>query len=231
MSDFLAPPASYGYMMTADPEVVLYDWLITAAHEFIAWKRSAGLELEAQEPTAWVQPGDLQTLSNVVSWWPKNAPPRYMVPSLAALMEDLFIRDGEIWSFTLRLDWYVARVREWVRTDGGNPDNPNESREERAKRKNRERQAAWQARNRRGSDDPEHDALIQRARHEAEQLRLAKAWLKNEVVAAKRAEQEAIAAAKQARVARVSAAESAVARQEQLMLDSKAIADAYRINK
>lgn len=217
--------------MTASADVVRYEWLIAAAHEYIAWKRSAGVQGEAQAPEQWVQPGDLQTLANVVSWWPQDAPPRYRAPSFAVLMDDLFIRDGEIWSFRQRLEWFVARVREWLRVEGGNPDNPNETREERTKRKNRERQAAWQARNRRGSDDPEHDALIQAARHEAEQLRQAKAWLKGEIAAAKGAEQAAIAAAKGARAARITAAEAAVAGQEKRMLDSKAIADAYRINK
>lgn len=231
MSDFIAPPASYSYMMTASADVVRYEWLIQAAHEYIAWKRSAGITLDAQVPEQWVQPGDLQTLSNVVSWWPADAPPRYRAPSFAVLMDDLFIKDGEIWSFTQRLEWFVVRVREWVRTEGGNPENPNESREDRARRKNRERQAAYQARNRRGSDDPEHDALIQRARHEAEQLRQAKAWLKGEIAAAKGAEQAAIAAAKGARAERISAAEAAVAGQEKRMLDSKAIADAYRSSK
>lgn len=224
-------PASVSYMQTADPHVVQREWFIMACHDWINWKRACGLVFEAQDPERFCLPGDLQTLCNVVSWWPKDAPIRLRPPSLALFLEDLPIRDDVTITFSQRLQIQADHARTWVSERGGNVDNPNESKEERARRKNRERQRAWQMRNAEGSDDPELHRLIQLAKHEAEQLTQAKAWLKRELSAARVAEQAAIAAAKAARANRISELESAVAGQEKAMLDAKAIVDAYKANK
>lgn len=228
MSNFIVPPESYGYMQTADVNDVKYEWFILACHEYIAWQRACGVVFEPQVPEQFCKPGDLQTLANVVNWWPKNAPPRLRAPTLGSFMDDL--KTGQH-TFESRLGWYVVRIKEWITEQGGNVDNPNETAEERAKRKNRERQRAWQLRHAEGSDDPELHALIQAAKHEAEQLSLAKAWLKGHLAELRSTEQAAIAAAKAARANGVSAAEAAVADQQKRMLDAKALVDAYKARK
>lgn len=240
MTTHLPPPqpASFDYMRTCDPNEVRVDWFRAACAEWLYWQNQCGVTDRMQRIDDYFKEGDLQTFCNVVSWWPKNAPANLRVPTLADMITYLRIYDNHPnavgATFAQALEARVERVKSWMSTKRMDPDNPNETKEERAKRMNRERQRAWQLRHSEGSEDPELNALLKAARHESEQFSQAKAWMKGEIAAAKRAEQAAVLAAKEARSERVSAAEIAVAGQEKRMLDAKAVVDAYkakRINK
>lgn len=231
----LTEPASFRWIKTAKLEEVQFTWFIQACKDWIAWQQECGSTAEFFDPDTFAQSGDLQTLANVVSWWPKGGTPTALrCPSLMDAVVATQVPANALIQWTTLKEFLDARVeacKAWLRTQGGNTENPNETSAERAKRKNAERQARWRLRHAERSEDPEHNALIETARREAESLQQARTWLRQYVKDQKVACDGAIRAAKQARDDNVSAAQHAVAEQEKRMLDAKAIADSYRINK
>lgn len=221
----LAAPPSYIWLQDADHSLVTYPFFLTICNEWIEWQRALGVDSEFHEPESWVQGGDLQTFANVVSWWPKTGIPVHLsVPTLAGMVMGL--RKGGVGrsqgeSFAQNLQLRVDIVKAHIRAKGGDAENPNETAEDRYKRKNRERQARWQLNNRPGSDDPEHNALIEAAKLEAKKLTEWKAYLRKYVKEQKLLMDATIRAARQTRDDNIKAAEQAISEQEIRMLDAK----------
>lgn len=230
---FLAIPASVSWLQTADDNTVQWQHFLQCLVDHAEYLRVAGVPPEQiMNPVAFAQPGDLQTLSNVVSWWPKDAPLTHRAPTLYTLLLGLRNLDGNA-PRTLGhlLDWYVDRVKAWMVGARKDPDNPNESKADRDARLNRERVARHRLRNAPGSDDPDEHALIERAKAAEESASQGRKWLRGAIQQEKLQCTTDIAARKLLRDQTIAAHTQAVALAEQQALDAKAILDAYRINK
>lgn len=160
---------------------------------------------EFQDVDKFFQPGDLQTLANVVKDWPRKdgAPLR---PNPALLMTAIRVHEGSNpLTFAQALAVSVARMRAWCEVNKLNPDNPNESAKERSNRKAAERMRNMRARNALTNvTDPEEIALLAALRNAKANLATGRAWVKTHEDTAKAARDAAIAAAKEAYAATVS---------------------------
>jgi len=230
----LAAPPSYIWLEKADPEAVTYALFLIVCNEWIDWQRALGVTDQFYNPVEWVRDGDLQTFSNVVTWWPKSGLPTHLhAPTLAGMVTVL--RQGGTGrtpreSFAEHLQARVDTVKAHVRAKGGDTENPNETSEERARRKNRERQAKFLIAHRPGSDDPAHNALIEDAKLQASTLTEWKAYLRKYVKEQKLECAAAERAAKQRRDDNIRAAEQAIVDQETRMLAAKDAVIAYKSN-
>ena len=226
-----AAPASYAWLEKATPEqedTLTYGQFLQICYEWIDWQRALGVTDEMLDPASWVRDGDLQSFSNVVSWWPKTGVPVHMhAPTLASMVTALRVLPpsgaglARTSSFSELLAWRVETVKAHVRLKGGDTENPNETSEERARRKNRERQAKWQLEHRAGSDDPALNALIEDAKLQAKALTDWKAYLRKYVKDQKLVCDAAVRAARQARDDNIRNAEQAIVDQEIRMLEAK----------
>ena len=234
--DLPVAPASYEWLSTVDHNVVTAQHFLTVCHEWIEWQRSLGVNDAMQDPSTFFNEyTDLQNFANVVSWWPKAGIPVQMrAPTLAHMVSSLrIIPDGRLGAqtFAEHLEWRVNVVKSFIRTKGGDTENPNETTAERAARKNRERQARFQLKHAKGSDDPEHHALIEAAKAEAIKLSEWKAYMRKYIKDQKLACDAAVRAAKQQRDDNISAGEEAILAQEQRVITAKAALDNFNINK
>jgi hypothetical protein len=229
---FLAIPASVNWLMSADDSTVKWEHYQQCLVDHANYLLASGVpQDQIVNPYTFAQPGDLQTLSNVVSWWPVDAPATHRVPTLYMLLQCLRIMDGRPTTFDAQLEWYVARVTAWMLENRRDPDNPNETKAEREARLNRERVARHRLRNAAGSDDPvEHD-LIQRAKAAEESASQGRKWLKGAIQQEKVQCTTDISARKAQRDATIAAYTQAVADAERQAAEAKAVLDAYRINK
>lgn len=229
-----AAPASYTWLESADHNTVQAQHFLIVCQDWIAWQRGLGVTDDMQDPATFFDVyTDLQNFANVVSWWPKEGVPTNLrAPTLAGMVSVLRLSPGgrPAETFAEHLEWRVNAVKAFIRTKGGDTENPNETSAERAARKNRERQARFQLRHAKGSDDPEHHALIEAAKVEAAKLSEWKAYMRKYVKDQKLACDAAVRAAKQLRDDNISAAEQAIVDQEVRMLAAKAAVDNYRIN-
>lgn len=231
---FVALPASCAWLQTADYNFVTHEHFVQCCQDYCEWLRASGVP-ENQIHT-WVNgfvfPGDLQTYANVVSWWPKNAPASYAPPTLFTIMQDLRLQpDGPQTKFVESLDWYVERVKEWIRVQRMSMDNPNEDKEERERRLNRERVARHRIKHMPGSDDPEEQALISEAKAAQDSLSEGRKWIKSyerETIALMKVE---IAECKKRQAQKVMDAQSHIAQAERRVEAARAALDSYRFNK
>jgi len=230
---FLAIPPSIAWLRTADSETVQWVHFIQCVQDQRDYLLASGVPAEQiANPSTWVEPGDLQAFSNVVSWWPKDAPASHRCPTLYDMLHALRTLEGSHpRSFGHELDRYVHRAKEWMLANKRNPDNPNETREEREARLNRERVARHRLRNSPGSDDPDLDALLKAAKAADHNAVEGRKWLKGEIQRAKSDMDAAIAQAKLDRAERVQRAEEAVAQAELQARSARDAVDNYRINK
>lgn len=216
--------------------VLTYEQFLHCARTHVLWLNAeaerAGLpNLGHQRLEEWVKPGDLQTFVDVVKWWPKPSP-QFPAPTLYDMVASIRPHDSfEATTFIDYLDLRVERVREWCRRNRINPDNPNESKSEREARLNRERVARHRLRHAPGSDDPEEQALIERAKAAEENASQGRKWLKGAIQQEKLNCAKDIQARKAQRDKTIVGYEKAVADAEQAALDAKAVLDAYRIKK
>lgn len=220
----LAPtPPSVNWLEHAPTDAVTYDLFLQVCDHWVAWQRALGVTDHMQEPRAWCNPGDLQTFSNVVNWWPTGGVPTHLrAPTLVAMLNGLrVLPQGLTESFAEHLDRRKALVAGHIAAKGGDTANPNETADERAARKNRERQARWQLKHAAASADPVKNELIEAARSEANKLSEWKATLRTYTKEQKLACDAAVRAAKQARDDNISTGERAVAEQEVRMLAAK----------
>lgn len=225
-----AAPASFEYMRNANADAVRLEWFVQACIEWVQWQYSTGAQFEVQPLDQFIRDGDLQTFSNVVSWWPKNAPVSHRVPNLADMITYVRVPDypNPTRTFAEALGERVERVKGWMRTQRMDADNPNETREERAKRMNRERQRNFKLRHAENVDDPDLQALVLAAKNEADQLQAARTWAKNYVGVVRNKYDSAVAQAKLDKTASLDWAAQWLATQEQRVQDAKHAVDAYK---
>lgn len=229
---FNAIPASVAWLQTTDDSTVKWEHYQQCLLDHANYLLASGVpQDQIVNPYKFAQPGDLQTLQNVVSWWPKDAPATHRAPTLYMLLQSLRIMDGQPTTFDAQLQWYVARVKAWMLESKRDPDNPNETKEERNARLNRERVARHRLRHAAGSDDPvEHD-LIQRAKAAEESASQGRKWLKGAIQQEKVQCTADIAARKLQRDSTIASYTQAVADAEKQAADAKRVLDEYRINK
>lgn len=230
---FLAIPASVQWLQTADDNTVQLQHYRICLADHAEWLRASGVDpSHIADPVAFVQDGDLQLHSNVVSEWAHDAPPTHRAPKLYDILQHLrTTHANEPVSFQTVLDWYSARLREWAVANRRDPDNLNETKAEREARLNRERVARHRLRHAAGSDDPQLDGLIKAAKAADANAVAGKRWLKGEIQQAKLDMDAAIARAKADRSERVARAEAAVLEAEAQARSAKEAVDSYRINK
>lgn len=230
---FLAIPASVTWLQTADDNTVQWTHYQQCLLDHAEWLRASGVPVEQiHNPYTFAQPGDLQTLQNVVSDWPRDAPPSQRAPTLYMLLQGLQIKGGvSEGNFDSQLRWYVHRNTQWLIDNKRDPDNPNESKKERDARLNRERVARHRLRHAAGSDDPNEHELIMRAKAAEENASQGRKWLKGAIQQEKLQCTADIAARKLQRDQTIQAYTQAVADAEKQAVDAKAVLDAYRIKK
>lgn len=230
---FVALPPSCAWLQTANSESVRWEHFIQCVVDYAAWLRASGMDaIHIYEPAQWVNPGDLQSYSDVVSWWPADAPASHAAPSLFTLLQHLRIAEGSAGeTFNQALQWHVARVRAWLAANRRDPENPNESKAERDARLNRERVARHRLRHMAGSDDPEEHALIERAKTAEANASAGRKWLKGTIQQEKLQCTTDIAARKLHRDNTIAAYTQAVADAEKQAMDAKTVLDQYRANK
>lgn len=226
-----ALPQSVAWLQTADPETVQWEHIHQIAHDYAGWLVQCGVPAESiYDPDKFVQQGDLQTYSNVVSWWPADVPAQYHMPTLSILLQSMRIV-GEPESFAQALERNVERIKAWMPSARINPDNPNESKAEREARLNRERVARHRLRHSKETDDPQLNELLAAAKAADANALAGKRWLKGEIQQAKFDMDAAIARAKADRSERVARAEAAVLEAEAQARSAKDAVESYRINK
>jgi hypothetical protein len=229
---FLAIPASVSWLQSADDNTVQWQHFLQCLIDHAEYLRASGVPVDQiHNPYTFAEPGDLQTLSNVVSWWPVDAPITHRAPTLHMLLQGLRITEDSPRSFSHLLDWYVDRVKAWMVGARKDPDNPNESKAERDARLNRERVARHRLRNAAGSDDPDEHALILRAKAAEENASQGRKWLRGAIQQEKLQCTTDIAARKLQRDQTIAAHTAAVALAEQQAVDAKTVLDAYRSSK
>lgn len=226
-------PPSVAWLSDVDDNTVQWQHYQQCLLDHANYLLASGVPVEhIYNPHTYAQPGDLQTLSNVVSWWPKDAPATHRSPTLHMMLMGLHIVNGtDPRNFASQLDFYVDRVRTWLSSNRRNPDNPNESKAEREARLNRERVARHRLRHAAGSDDPNEQALIERAKAAEESASQGRKWLKGAIQQEKLQCATDISARKAQRDATIAAHTQAVADAERQAAEAKAVLDAYRINK
>lgn len=227
---FIPIPVSVAWLQTANDETVQYEHFVQCAYDHAEWLKASGVpESNISNPATFVTPGDLQTLSNVVSWWPKDAPNNYAAPTLYQLLQDLR-HNGVSLSFADSLAWYVERIKEWMRVHKFNVDNPNETKGEREARLNRERVARHRVRHSPEASDPEL-AAFQRAHKEAmESLAAGQKWMKQYEKETKAQLKVDIANAKAAQSQKMKEAFEHVAAAAKRSEDAKLALDTYIIH-
>lgn len=226
-------PDSVGWLMSANDESVQWQHFILCVQDQCNYWLACGVPSEeVANPLEWTKESDLQNLSTVVSWWPKDAPASHRHPTLYGMLYSLRTPQGnKAKTFEEALGDYVDRVKVWMLANKKNVDNPNESKEERDARLNRERVARYRLRHAPGSDDPEMDALLKAAKAADHNAVEGRKWLKGEIQRAKSDMDAAIARAKLERVDRVQRGEQAVAQAEAQALAAKTALDNFNINK
>lgn len=230
---FLAIPASVAWLQDADDNTVQWQHFQQCLVDHAEYLRASGVPAEQiLDPLTFAEPGDLQTLSNVVSWWPHDAPLTHRPPTLYMLLQGLRDLNGNAPpTFSHLLDWYVDRVKQWMLTARKDPDNPNETKAEREARLNRERVARHRLRHSKETGDPQLDGLIAAAKAADANALAGKRWLKGEIQQAKADMEAAIARAKAERSERIARAEAAVLEAEAQARSAKDAVESYRINK
>lgn len=229
---FIAVPASVAWLQTADDNTVQWQHYLQCLIDHAEYLRASGVPVdEIYNPHTFAEPGDLQTLCNVVSWWPQDAPVTHRPPTLYIMLQGLHATPDSPRTFGHLLDWYVDRVKQWLGSTKRDPDNPNETREERNARLNRERVARHRLRHAAGSDDPQEHDLILRAKAAEENASQGRKWLRGAIQQEKVKCTADIAARKAQRDSTIASYTQAVADAEQAAADAKAVLDAYRINK
>lgn len=219
-------PPSVAWLATTDSETVQWVHFAQCVVDWDTYLRNEGVT-DLPNPSTWTQPGDLQDYSNVVSWWPNDAPASHAMPTLHRLLQH-YRSDA---TFGHALDWYVERAKAWMLANKRDPSNPNETKAEREARLNRERVARHRLRHTEGSDDPELDALLKAAKAADHNAVEGRRWLKGEIQRAKSDMDAAIAQAKLDKAERVQRAEDAVAQAELQARTARDAVDNYRINK
>lgn len=225
-------PPSVSWLQSASPDEVSYDLFRAVCADYSAYQLQCGVDPERIMPVdQFVQPGDLQTLANVVSWWPQGAP--HKPPTLSALMTAIVsVDDGPKTTFVDMLEISKARLGPWMAARKVNPHDPNESPEDKAKRLNRERVARWRIKHAEEPiDDPDLAALVRNAKLQADYVTQGRRWLKDVERRAKATYDAAVVSAKQARLDTVSKAEAELAAQIQRAEDAKALVDSYKGRK
>jgi hypothetical protein len=228
---FIALPPSSVWLQSVDPETVQevhYQMIIA---DYIQWLLASGVpDHNIAQPDSYFQSGDLQLYSNVVSWWPKDAPAQYAPPTLFTLLQSIQLPTPEtVRTFRSELEWHVERCKSWMQGQRMNVDNPNESKEERTARLNRERVARHRLRRAKETDDPELNALLAAAKATDENATAGKRWLRGEIQQAKLDMEAAIAQARLVRSERVARAEALVAEAERAAVQARDALNNYRI--
>lgn len=227
-------PPSVAWLQTAPFDEVTYDLFLQVCRDYAQYQLACGVSADRiMNPEQFVKPGDLQTLANVVSWWPKSAPATIPAPTLPRLLPAMVRTEhGNDVTFVEMLNLMRARLGPWMAANKVNPNDPNESREEREKRLNRERVARHRVRHaEEPEDDPELAALVRDAKLQSEYVTQGRKWLRDVERHAKHTYDAAVAQAKLARTATVSDAEAQLAAQIQRAEDAKALVDAYKARK
>jgi hypothetical protein len=230
---FLAIPDSVAWLQSADDNTVQWQHYQQCLLDHANYLLASGVPVEQiHNPYTFAEPGDLQTLQNVVSDWPRDAPANQRAPTLYMLLQGMHIQGGvSAGNFNDQLEWYINRNTQWLIDNRRDPNNPNETREERNARLNRERVARHRLRHAAGSDDPvEHD-LIQRAKAAEESASQGRKWLKGAIQQEKVQCTADIAARKAQRDKTIESYTQAVVDAERQAADAKRVLDEYRINK
>jgi hypothetical protein len=187
---------------------VRYEWFRQACLDYQQYQQDCGAPYEHMNDVDWyVQPGDLQTFVNVVSWWPKHAPKGFQAPYLYKMMLECVSPGAR--TFVQVLDDAKERLRPWMEAKRVSFDNPNESREEKKKRLNREGVARYRANHApEPSDDPELAELMRACKAAQDNVAKGRAYVKGVERDAKAVYDAAVLAAKVARADTVSAAQA-----------------------
>lgn len=223
-------PDSYHWLSSQDPNLIRVEDFVACAHDYAKFYSELGQQVQPVD--RFIQPGDLQTLSNVVSDWPtmEGAPRK---PTMAELLVSIRLVDpSNARTFAQELDFWWQRCRQWLADKNYDPDNPNETPKERANRL-----AAARMRKYRGRiaevdiQDPDEMALVRALRAAQENHKAGKAWVRGQEDAAKHAYDAAIGAAKLARSQTVSNAQSHLKVAADMVVEAERALDAYRSSK
>ena len=222
-------PDSYAWLKEQNPETIKVEHFMACAHDYAKFYSAIG---QVQDVERFVQPGDLQTLSNVVTDWPamEGAPRR---PEMAELLIGIRVIDPtNVRTFAQEIDFAWQRCRAWLADKNYDPDNPNETPKERQNRLAAARMRKYRSRiNETDVQDEAEMALVRALRVAQDNAKAGKAWVRQQEDSAKHAYDAAVAQAKLARSTTVSTAQAHL----QLALDSVAQAERalseYRINK
>lgn len=223
-------PDSYQWLSEQDINTIEYLTVMQCLYNYVEFMQTMGMQ--TMEPTAFFQPGDLQTLCNVVNDWPAmdNAP---RLPGLADLLLSIKITEGyPPQAFAQVLDGFVQRCRRWLVEHNHNPDKPNETPKERQKRLAAARVRRWRERM---SDadvsDPDEMALVRALRAAQDNAKACRKWVRKQEAAAKAAYDAAVAQAKLARSTTVSTAQAWLPQVDQAVAEAEHTLSAYRVNK
>lgn len=230
-------PDSFDWLEQQDLQTLQYPHLLACAVDYIRHNVEDGVPSEQfQDPHVFVQPGDLQELANVVSWWPQDPRCPVRKPTAGSLLTSIRNIDPSKPRQTFReaLMSCQERAVTWLRANNHDPDNPNETAKERSNR-----MAAARMRKMRSTraladfdpDDPEEVALIESVRMARENLRLCKEHIKTEERLAKAECETIISQAKLAKTNRIGAANSWLYPTQRTLLDAEQALDNYRIRK
>lgn len=223
-------PDSYQWLSQQDPDTIEYLVVMQCAHNYVQFFADQGFA--TQDPARFLQPGDLQTFSNVVRDWPamEGAPRK---PNIADIMLSLRIIDPtNVRTFAQDLDFLWQRCRAWLADKNYDPDNPNETPKERQNRLAAARMRKYRGKlNERNINDPEEMALVRKLREAQDNAKACRKYVRDQEAAAKTAYDAAVAQAKLARSATVSAAQAWVPQVDQAVVDAERALESYRINK
>lgn len=234
---FIPVPASYAWLQTADPNTVRHEHFIQCMTDYITWQRACGVpdEYGFTDPETFIEAGGLQEYINVVNWWPTDpkAPRLASLSQMITLSKFLYedARKDSINVPTIKylIDDEIERARKWLKDNGGNPDDPNETKAEKAARLNRARVAKHRTLHANEfTDDPNLNALIIAAKNAERSAAAGRKWIKGEIKQAKSDMDAAILAAKSERVARVQRAEEALALAERAAADAQEVVRQYK---
>lgn len=217
-------PAAYNDISTVDIEQLSYEQFYNAYVAYATTMHAWDNRMMFVAPDTFIQPGDLQTIHNVVSTWPPKAPGK---PARATefIQFGLITEGNTAPTVALLLAAMVERLQRWCIANKVDPGNPNETTEERKARMNRERQNRHRKRSTAdGSENADYIALEREKVRLHHSVRAGQAWLKaekkrlrtvldNQIVEARRAYEDAIKAgidAVEAEQARLSDAELAL---------------------
>lgn len=228
-------PDSYDWLAQQDPNTLPAEHFIMCAEDYIRHNVEQGIPADQFMPVdRFFKPGDLQTLCDVVSWWPTHPDCPVQAPTPATVLTLIRNRDPsqEPVTFDGALKLFTSRVQAWLKDSGHDPNNPNESKRERDNRLAAERMRKMR-RLRAEVDitDPDEMNLLRALRTAKDNLAACKKYVRDQEAAAKLAYDAAVAQAKLARSATVSAAQAWVNPTHQKVLEAEAALEAYRASK